>query len=428
MNARDILAAARVRVIQKHPYITAAVFILRIIEARGIKTLGVDSGARLYYDPDQVERWGTEVTAAVVFHEVNHLIRDHEGRMGGRNPVLWNLAGDAEINDDVIKAGWKLPDGPFLPSSLGMEDGKTAEEYYGAIQAKQPPPPPPQSGGQSKDGDSPPKRGPGKGQCGGCAGNPGPEGDSGKDKSKDQKDQKSEAEAPPPPVSPAELQILRKQVADAVTQASKTRGDIPGGMKLWAEQQLEPPVIPWQKILARHVRRAITDVAGASDYTFKRLARSYWARRRIMGAGTPLSRGLHTPVPQVAMVVDSSGSMSGAPFERALAETLGVVKAIGCPAKTFATDAAVAAVERVASKRDIAKVAVGGGGTDMRVGIEAAAKDKPDVIVVLTDGYTPWPEPKDMPQARVIVGLIGNTIGSLPEHLKPHAVEIKEDE
>jgi predicted metal-dependent peptidase len=71
----------------------------------------------------------------------------------------------------------------------------------------------------------------------------------------------------------------------------------------------------------------------------------------------------------------------------------------------YACDSAVAEVQRVWRAKD-AKL-IGGGGTDMRVGIKAAATatPKPQLIVVLTDGYTPWPA---HPPAgiMVVVGLL----------------------
>jgi predicted metal-dependent peptidase len=49
----------------------------------------------------------------------------------------------------------------------------------------------------------------------------------------------------------------------------------------------------------------------------------------------------------------------------------------------------------------------GGGGTDMGSGIESAAalRPRPSVVIVLTDGYTPWPD-QPPPGIRVIVGLL----------------------
>jgi hypothetical protein len=53
-------------------------------------------------------------------------------------------------------------------------------------------------------------------------------------------------------------------------------------------------------------------------------------------------------------------------------------------------------------------VLAGGGGTDMRVGIEAALRgpETPHVVVVLTDGGTPWPD-APLSTTRVIAALIG---------------------
>ena len=71
----------------------------------------------------------------------------------------------------------------------------------------------------------------------------------------------------------------------------------------------------------------------------------------------------------------------------------------------LACDADVHAVTRVVKTEQVELA--GGGGTDMRVGIAAALRspDRPQIVVVLTDGGTPWP---DEPTAcRLIAGLIG---------------------
>ncbi|GIF08556.1 hypothetical protein Asi03nite_60940 [Actinoplanes siamensis] len=64
------------------------------------------------------------------------------------------------------------------------------------------------------------------------------------------------------------------------------------------------------------------------------------------------------------------------------------------------------AVRRVGSVGEVELA--GGGGTDMRVGIAHAlsARPKPSIVVVLTDGYTPWPDAAPG-SVRVVAGLVG---------------------
>jgi hypothetical protein len=51
----------------------------------------------------------------------------------------------------------------------------------------------------------------------------------------------------------------------------------------------------------------------------------------------------------------------------------------------------------------------------MRLGLVEAERlrPRPDLVVVLTDGYTPWPE-AGPPGAAVIIALLGREHGHLP--------------
>ena len=90
-------------------------------------------------------------------------------------------------------------------------------------------------------------------------------------------------------------------------------------------------------------------------------------------------------------VIDTSGSMGGTQISQALSEVEHVARELGAETKVYFCESEVAATTKV--DRKLREKARGGGGTDMRVGIAAACGDdpKPDLVVVLTDGYTPWP-------------------------------------
>ena len=142
----------------------------------------------------------------------------------------------------------------------------------------------------------------------------------------------------------------------------------------------------WEPLLAGAVRRAAGWANGRTDYTYARPSRRQSSAPRI------LLPGMRRPVPRIAVVVDTSGSVDDVLLGRALGEVDGALRGLGVSDSSvtvFSCDAAVHQVQRVRRARD-ARLA-GGGGTDMRVGIKVAhdQRPRPDVIVVFTDGETP---------------------------------------
>ena len=275
------------------------------------------------------------------------------------------------MNDDLAEAGLEIPGDPVLPEALGFERGRLAEEYF-----------------HRQDADAEHDDGP---ECGSGAHAQAREWELGDDGG----------------LGPHEGHLMRAQVANEILDcARKGIGTVPSNWKRWAEELLEPTV-DWRRVLAAEVRRGVMAVAGCVDYTYRRPS------RRATASPDVVLPALQKPVPEVAIVCDTSGSMSGDQLTTVLAEVEGLLKGIGLRGRgvrVLAVDAAVQTVRRVSSARQVSLV--GGGGTDMGKGIAAAAalRPRPSVVVVLTDGMTPWPAqaPTGM---RVIVGLIDGPLG-----------------
>jgi predicted metal-dependent peptidase len=296
----------------------------------------------------------------------------------------WNICCDAEINDDIItEAKAKLPVGVVLPKTIGQADGLLAEEYYESL--------PKLLVSIAKIGKGKPGSKPGEGNCGSCVG--GPKQEHELDGPAVTGDGKSDV----PGISELEGDLIRHQIAHDIQQ-SKDRGDVPDHLVRWAKAILEPK-IDWRKVLRAQVRHALAEIAGQVDYTWRKLSRRQGAFPRV------LIPAMFAPVPRVAVVVDTSGSMGEDTLASALGEVNGILKACGQKdsMRVISCDAAVHTSRKVfrASQVELH----GGGGTDMRAGIREALKERPHLIVVITDGFTPWPA--EQPNAKLIVCLVG---------------------
>jgi predicted metal-dependent peptidase len=169
---------------------------------------------------------------------------------------------------------------------------------------------------------------------------------------------------------------------------------VPGCLKDAVGLRLRPQADPLD-VLRATVARAIASPVGAPDYTLRKFSR----RQQADG---PRLRGVKKEMPNVVVILDTSGSMHGDRVEKAMgviAKAVSRLKSV----KVVSYDADLHGRKAVTSMAAFSWE--GGGGTNMGKAIEQVDKeDRPDAIVLVTDLETPWPE--RMPRARVVVAAV----------------------
>ena len=378
----------------------------------------IDRYGRVYFSP----RWVAQLyeacgrdrhrlvpqLAQIWYHEVAHWLRAHGERAEtlGADAVLWNLAADMEIND-YLPEGLAYPslgDEPLvvLPRQFQLPDGEVAEWYYQRLLEQQPPPADSSSGQGEPKGLGSPREAGGTSRRGARdseADQDGVEWDEGSGVH----GQRRPWELPPNDpntnaLSDFDRQALQEEVARRIVEEhQKHRGTMPAGWLRWAEAVLKPKV-NWREQLKRIMRGVISEGLGHRlDYSYRRPHRRSAVYHPIY---LPALHGEYKP--RVACVVDTSGSISDRELAHALTEVRAVLEALRIPVTIIPCDAVPYEAIRVFHGSDWLKVREGlrgGGGTDMVAGLNAALslKPKPEAVIVLTDGHTPFPatRPKD---------------------------------
>ena len=378
-EARLRVMAGRIVAQSRWPYLSTLLFNLKIVESRDIETLAVDDGWRMYYSPEFVMKHSPEALATMVLHEALHCVNQHGARFKAlaQSPerhVAWNSAGDVGINHVLDEAN--MPWGDFEPlrftqlSKFDVTPEMATETIYFEI---------------IDYINDHPEEFERFGDCGSIIG--------GQARSYEISRNNSDS----PAIKSDQQDVIRDQVAQEILNFSRSKGvgSLPGFLLRWAQDLLEPKV-DWRKALAGAIRSSLATVLGRRDYVYTRPSRRQSAMK-VAGSNEIILPSMRKPAqPAIAIILDTSGSISGDQINTFVSEIDGIVKANGISqgVTVIPCDMEVGEIQKLRSRNAIASLRLhGGGGTDMGVGIAAAGnlRPTPKILIVLTDGYTPWP-------------------------------------
>ena len=351
------ISKAKARLLMNHPFFATLLIRTQVVTTTDVELAATD-GDHIYINPDFLEKLTVEDVMCVLAHEVGHDSLLHSIRLGVRNADVWNQACDHAINLMLKDQGFSCP--KAVPGGW-LADEKylswSADRIYDDLR-RNPPPPMPSGGGAGKPGD-------GKGNGNG-------------------RDWLHGDVLPNKSATPAEqaaaVQRAKQRVASAANMA-RMAGKLKGELARMVDDMLEAKV-HWTEVLREYMTQLVK-------------SRDNWSRRNRRYRTVHLPSRRERKMGPIVFVPDTSGSMMGDDMEKICSEIA------HCSMQTQPehirvvwADAAVQG-EQMFAPDDFSYKAlkpVGGGGTDMRVPLKHVEQYEPQVVVLMTDGYTPWPD------------------------------------
>lgn len=384
---------SRMRVICNNGFLGVLLTHMRMMIDEHLPTAATD-GKFIYFGKEFLENLTDREMDFVMMHEIMHVVLRHLERTGERDHFLFNIASDIVINSSILEnAG-----GDERAISLGKygvamhlaPDGKegvkyTAEEVYEQLKKEQKKQQKKQGGSQKQEnaeqngeqedggnGDVKPSRW----HKGGCA-----------DESFDNHDRWGDGE-----IDPIERDIWEKRILDAAeAAANRGRGTLPAGIER-SINALKNPQTDWRTLLQAFIQEDIC------DYSFSPPDRRYDGGDFYL----PDFNEKEETVRNILFMIDTSGSISKQQLTAAYSEVKGAIDQFGGVLKGYLGffDAAVSAPQPFSDEEELKVITPkGGGGTSFQIIFdyvrEQMKEEPPACIIILTDGYAPFPDEKE---------------------------------
>lgn len=329
----SILERAKTQIIMHHPFYAAILLSDKIGEDTTMPTAYTD-GRTITINPEFIASLPQAVVVFVLLHEALHIVLKHPLRLHGRDHERWNIACDYKINAMLKDAGITLWEHCWYDKKY---DGMTEDQIYEKL-------PKGVEGG------------------GGGLGN----------------DLREPEGLGPDEMRDLEHQITRK-IAQAATMA-RMQGKLPGYLERLVGDILNPK-LSWLEML-RHlmVEQARNDECWS--HRDRRFRDFYLPSHRSEAMG------------ELVIIGDTSGSIGNEELAQAGAEFREMAEMLK-PSRirvVWADDEECAGEQVFELGDEIVLQAKGGGGTDMRKPCLYVERFNPIVVIMFTDGWTPWPE------------------------------------
>lgn len=340
---------ARVQLLMHHPFFASIVMSTPQVERTDIWLAATDAKS-IFINTPACEQLTVDEMKFIWAHEALHIMLYHVPMMleNKYDRTKWNQATDYFINLTLTKCGFTMVKGGLWDAKY---DGMSSPVIYDTL------PDPPKKGGK-----------------GGGTGEPGEPGEGAGEPWEDLVE-------PEGAFDDAAMADLKRSVQQRVAQAASIArlcGKMPAELERLVSEILDP-VVPWPEVLREYMTRTTQDDES-------------WARRNRRYNAVCLPRRYSEHLGEIIFIGDTSGSISNDELARGAAEVRSVAELMRPERiRLVWADAAVAG-EQIFELHDPIEIApTGGGGTDMRVPLEYVEQFNPPVVVLMTDGYTPWP-------------------------------------